>query len=90
MPGPKPNFRLLFVVAIILVLAVVGYSILTMPDRRSASEKIGAAIHDLPLGMDKAARQLEDRTPGQKIGDAIRDAGDQVGTAVKENTAAQP
>jgi hypothetical protein len=59
---------------IVIVLAVVGYSILTLPDNRTPSEKVGDAIHDLDKGPDKAAQQLESRTPGQKIGDAVKDA----------------
>lgn len=64
------------VIAIVLIIA--GYFILTMPDTRTASEKLGDAIHDLDKGPDKAARQLEDRTPGQKLGDAVKDAGDDI------------
>jgi Sec-independent protein translocase protein TatA len=66
----------------ILVIAAVAYGVLTMPDKRNAMEKIGDAIHDLPKGADKAERQLEDRTPGQKLGDAVKDAGDKI----KDNT----
>lgn len=60
-------------VIVIIVIALTAYGVLTMPDRRNAMEKVGDAIHDLPQGPDKAARQLEDRTPGQKLGDAIKD-----------------
>jgi len=61
--------------AVILVVLVIGlsYYLLTMPDQRTTSEKLGDAVHDLDKGPGKAARQLEDRTPGQKIGDAIKD-----------------
>ncbi len=65
--------RNLFILVVVLALAVVGYAVLTMPDHRSTTEKVGDAIHDLPKGVDKAGRQLEERTPGQKIGDAIKD-----------------
>ena len=64
--------NVLAVIAIVL-LAFLAYTALTMPDHRSATEKVGDAIHDLPQGVDKAGRQLESRTPGQKIGDAIKD-----------------
>jgi hypothetical protein len=66
-----------------IVVVIVAYSFLTMPDQRSGTQKLGDAIHDLDKGPDKAARQLEDRTPGQKLGDAVKDAGDNV----KKNTA---
>lgn len=63
-------------VTLLLVVALLGagYYVLTQPDNRSASEKLGDAIHDLDKGPDKAMRQLESRTPGQKAGDAIKDA----------------
>ena len=57
----------------VIVLAFLAYIIMTTPDQRSMSEKVGDAIHDLPQGVDKASRQLEDRTPGQKLDDTIKD-----------------
>lgn len=66
--------KVILLLIIIVVVAVVGYAFLSMPDRRTTSEKVGDAIHDLDKGPEKAARQLEDRTPGQKAGDAIKDA----------------
>lgn len=62
----------------VIILALLAYAILTSPDRRTPTEKLGDAIHDLDKGPDKAARQLEDRTPGQRLGDAIKDTGDDV------------
>ena len=56
-----------------VVVVLVGYLFLTMPDHRNGTERVGDAIHDLPQGVDKASRQLEDRSPGQKLGDAIKD-----------------
>lgn len=69
----QPNSRRLVMFIVIVVVAILAYSVLTMPDQRNTTEKIGDAIHELPQGVDKAARELEDRTPGQKIGDAIKD-----------------
>jgi len=62
--------------ALVVIAAVIflAYGVLTMPDQRSTPDKIGDAVHELPNGVDKAGRQLEDRTPGQKIGDAVKDA----------------
>ncbi len=68
---------------VILVIGAVAYGVLTMPDQRTIMEKIGDAIHALPKGADKAGRQLEDRTSGQKLGDAVKDTGD----TIKDNTA---
>ncbi len=63
---------------LLIVLAIGGYYFLTMPDNRTTTEKVGDAVHDLDKGPTAAARQLEDRTPGQKLGDKIKDAGDNV------------
>ncbi len=68
--GGKTAVSLLFVI----IILVAGYFLLTMPDTRTTSEKVGDAVHDLDKGPDKAARQLEDRTPGQKLGDKLKDA----------------
>lgn len=75
------NKSLLTIIAVILLAAIL-YSVLVMPDRRTAGQKIGDAIDTLPQGVDKAARQLEDRTPGEKLGDAVKD----VGNDIKQNT----
>jgi hypothetical protein len=72
----------LLVVVVIIVLGIVTWGALTMPDQRSGGQKIGDAVDALPQGVDKAARQLEDRTPGEKLGDAVKDAGDNI----KKNT----
>ena len=72
----------LVIIVIVVMVAILGYNFLTMPDKRTGTEKLGDAIHELPKGADKAARQLEDRTPGEKLGDAVKDAGDDI----KKNT----
>ncbi|MDX2027214.1 MAG: hypothetical protein SFW62_01110 [Alphaproteobacteria bacterium] len=85
MKNLSPTQKNILAILIIVVVAFLAYSVLTMPDNRNTAEKIGDAIHELPQGVDKAARQLEDRTPGQQLGDTIKDAGDEV----KENTQAR-
>ena len=70
--------KMVVTVVVIIVIGVIGYSIMTMPDKRSTVEKIGDAIHEMPQGAEKAERQLEDRTPGQKLGDAVKDTGDKI------------
>ncbi len=68
--------RNLLLLLVVLVIGVFAWGVLTMPDQRSAGQKIGDAVDALPDGVDKAARELEDRTPGEKIGDAVKDATD--------------
>ena len=70
----QTNFLLVAIVAVIL--GVIGYTLMTAPDQRNAGEKVSDAINELPNGVDKAARQLEDRTPADKLEDAAEDAGD--------------
>ncbi len=69
--------------ALVVILAIMAYGVLTMPDNRTGAQRIGDAVAELPNGVDKAARQLEDRTPGEKVGDAVKD----VGQDIKDNTA---
>ncbi|MDE1152507.1 MAG: hypothetical protein PW788_08215 [Micavibrio sp.] len=61
-------------IVIALLVAILGYFVLTTPDHRSFGTKVGDAVNELPNGVDKAARQMEDRTPAEKIGDAVDDA----------------
>lgn len=65
-------------VAVIVLVAILAFYILNAPDNRSTGDKIGDAIDALPDGVDKAARQLENRTPADKLVDAAKDAGDDI------------
>lgn len=67
--------KILLIVVLVLVAGIAGYYILNAPDRRTPTEKLGDAIHELPQGPEKAARQLENRTPGEKLEDTAKDAG---------------
>lgn len=77
-PAKNSAAKTAVVILIIAVVAMLAYSVLTMPDNRSGAERVGDAISELPNGVDNAAEQLEDRTPGEKIGDAVEDAGDSI------------
>jgi hypothetical protein len=72
MSNSQPT-KLLPAAIVVLIVAVVGYYVLNAPDRRDPGQKIGDAINELHNGPDKAARQLEDRTPGDKLEDAAKD-----------------
>jgi hypothetical protein len=76
--------RNILIVCLVAVVGLVGYSVLNAPDRRSAGDKIGDAINELPNGAEKAARQLEDRTPADKLNDAAKDAGDDLKKATNQ------
>ena len=47
---------------------------LNAPDQRNGVQKVGDAISKIPEGTDKAARELKDRTPAEKLSDAASDA----------------
>ena len=74
----KPQVRTLQIVALVVVIAAAGYFLLNAPDRRTDAQKVGDAISELPNGTDKAVRQLESRTPGEKLEDAAQDMRDDV------------
>lgn len=57
-----------------IAIFATAYIVLNRPDQRDPLQKVGDAIEALPQGVDKAARQLNDRTPGDKINDAAKDA----------------
>lgn len=63
------------VVAIIVIILLFASGTLSFKDNRSTTDRVGDAIHALPDGADKAADQLGDRTPGQRVGDQIKGLG---------------
>lgn len=69
----QSGLKWVLVAVIAAVITIVVYLVLNAPDDRNAAEKIGDAIHELPQGGDKAARELQDRTPGERLEDAIQD-----------------
>ncbi len=70
--------KFLALAALVAVIAIIGYYVLNTPDKRDTGEKISDSIDALQSGADKAARQLENRTPGEKLGDAVKDVGDDI------------
>lgn len=70
------NKKTILGVLALAVIAVVAYVVLTMPDNRSVNEKLGDAVSKLDDGIDDAARELQDRTPAERIKDEVNDATD--------------
>lgn len=58
------------------IVAIGGFFLLTTPDDRTFGEKANDAVESLDEGVDDAAREFEDRTPAERIGDEIEDATD--------------
>ena len=76
--------KFLVTIALFAVIGIVGYYILNAPDRRSDGQKISDAVSELPNGVNKASRQLENRTPADKLNDAAKDAGDDLKKATNQ------
>lgn len=70
--------KYLLTALVVIVLAGVAWGALTMPDHRSTGQRIGDAVDALPQGVDKAGRELQDRTPGARLGDAVKDTGQNI------------
>ena len=70
----QPSNRSQAFVALLLLIGIVfaAYYILTMPDRRSTVDKVGDAASELSNGARSAGRELENRTPAEKIGDKLK------------------
>lgn len=80
----KSNNQFLLTASVVLVLAIGAFYMMNAPDKRNAAEKISDAINEMPNGLDKAGRQLEDRTPADKLGDAVNDMGDDIRKATNQ------
>ena len=78
------NAKLVPTIIVALIVAILGYYILNTPDRRDAGQKIGDAINELHNGPEKAARQLEDRTPGEKLQDVVEDEKKDIKKAINQ------
>ena len=70
------NGQILIGVLIVALLVIVAYGLFNTPDQRSVGERISDAASRLDDGVDDAARELEPRTPAERIGDEIDDATD--------------
>lgn len=57
-----PSGKFLVTIALVVVIAALGYYVVNAPDRRSSGEKIGDAIDE-----------LGDRTPSERLGDSLKE-----------------
>jgi hypothetical protein len=78
------NTKSIIVIAVMLIVGIAGYYILNAPDQRDAGQKIGDAVNELHNGPVKAERQLENRTPGDKLEDAAKDEKQDVKKALNQ------
>ncbi|MGE0251856.1 MAG: hypothetical protein AB7G80_01500 [Dongiaceae bacterium] len=61
--------RALIAALVIVVIAILGYLFLTQPDRRTTGERVGDAVEQLSDGVGDAGRELQDRTPAERLRD---------------------
>jgi hypothetical protein len=73
--SPSTGYRIGLVALVILAVILLG--VLTRPDHRNAAQRMGDAIEQLP-DVSRAADQLGDRSPGERLGDAVEDAGETI------------
>lgn len=76
--------KFLLIAGLVLAIGIAGYYVLNAPDKRNGVQKLGDAIQELPNGPEKAARELEDRTPADKLGDAAKDARDDMKKSINQ------
>jgi hypothetical protein len=72
----KKNLSILLGVVLLALVGFVAYGALNAPDTRSTGEHVSDAINKLDEGVDDAARELEDRTPLERMQDDHKDATD--------------
>ena len=73
----KNNSKNMIIAALVAIVLTIGaLAFLNAPDERSAGEHIDDAIENLNNGVDDAARELQDRTPAERIHDEYKDATD--------------
>jgi hypothetical protein len=71
------NKSVQIVVALLIALLVAGgVYFFTAEDNRTLNEHVGDAVGALDEGVDDAARELEDRTPAERLSDEVEDATD--------------
>ena len=75
---------ILAVTALAIILVIVGYYVMHQQETRTAGQKVGDAVNELQKGADKAAQQLEDRTPIEKLEDTTKNVGEDIEDATKK------
>lgn len=70
----------------LLACALFSLAALSACDEPTTSEKVDNAVEDLKdgRGVGESVEELEDRTTGERIGDAVEDAGQDVQDAAED------
>lgn len=62
------NSKVILGIVVAIVIVIVGSMLMNKPDNRALNERVGDAISN----MDP--RELKDRTPAERMSDAVQDA----------------
>jgi hypothetical protein len=77
----RNNNTIVYILALVAVTVIALAAIMYYSDARrpaTVGERIEAAADEMAEGVDNATERMQDRTPAEKVGDAIEDAGDRV------------
>ncbi len=78
-PSTRSGNKGLIVLLVIALLAAGAYAFMHMRDERSTGERLDDAGEKVSQGdIGGAVGQLGDRTPTQRVGDAVENAGDKI------------
>jgi len=78
--------KTILIAVVIAALAIFGLAALTAPDERTVGEKVGDSVDTLSEGegLDDAAREFEDRTTMERMGDSIEETTDEAVENINE------
>jgi len=79
-----PDMKVVVTAIALLTVFTISYYILKTPDNRNFVQKTGDAVSEMSKGSTKAARQFEDRTPGDKIQDAVQDKRQEIKDSINQ------
>lgn len=65
--------RLIISIVVLVLLIAAGYWFVT-PRERTLGEKVGDAASELSDGVKDAVDATQDKSPAEKVGDAVKDA----------------
>lgn len=65
--------RLVISILVVVLLIAAGYWFVT-PKERTLGEKVNDAAGELSNGVKGATDALQDKSPAEKVGDAVKDA----------------
>lgn len=77
----RNNNTVVYILALVAATVIALAAIMYYSDARKPAtmgDRIEAATDDIAEGVDNASERFQDRSPAEKVGDAIEDAGDKV------------